>query len=209
MPNWCSNTLIVRGSNQAEITKMVDAFKEAKFCDSIIPCPADLDITAGRVGADGSPEQVSLELREAENLKKYGVKNWYDFHVNRWGTKWDVGSEYISVDDDGLGFTASFDSAWSPPMGIAEELVARGLQVTLYYYESGMGYVGKYEDGCDDCYDYSGYTSHNVRDLIGEDLDVHWGVSESMAEWEAEEQDELQNWYEDGVEKRGLEPHGN
>jgi hypothetical protein len=30
-----------------------------------------------------------------------------------------------------------------------------------------------------------------------------------MAEWEAENADEVQEWYEDGVNKLGLEPHNN
>jgi hypothetical protein len=28
-----------------------------------------------------------------------------------------------------------------------------------------------------------------------------------MADWEEENRDELEEWYEDGVEKTGLEPH--
>jgi hypothetical protein len=191
---------------------MVDAFIEGNFCDSIIPTPEDLNrdgsSTHGGVNAD------AYDQIRAENKAKYGYDNWYDFHVARWGTKWDIGGDdaSISVDHDGLGFTASFDSAWSPPMGIAEELANRGLSVTLYYYESGMGFVGKYEDGYDDCYNLSGETSATVRAAIGDELDDHWNISESMSEYEAEEAaeaDELQTWYEDGVEKRGLEPHTN
>ena len=99
-----------------------------------------------------------------------------------------------------------FDSAWSPPMGIVEELSARGLEVTLYYYEPGMAYVGKYEDGYDDYYDLGGLDSSTVTAAIGNELDDFFGISESMAEYEAENaEEELTEWLKDGVEKRKLE----
>ena len=49
--------------------------------------------------------------------------------------------------------------------------------------------------------------SSNVVDEIGEELDEMFGISESMAEYEEMEKDEVQVWYEDGVEKKGLESH--
>jgi hypothetical protein len=80
-------------------------------------------------------------------------------------------------------------------------LVEDGFEVVALYYEPGMAYVGKYDNGCDDCYDYGGHNSKTVVDLIGEELDDYFGISESMAEYEAENMDEFQEWYEDGVEK--------
>jgi hypothetical protein len=91
-------------------------------------------------------------------------------------------------------------------MGIVEELTNRGLSVTLYYYEPGMGFVGKYEDGSDECYDLSGLDSSTVIAAIGNELDDMFGISENMAEYEAEnEQEELTEWLKDGVETRKLE----
>jgi hypothetical protein len=34
-----------------------------------------------------------------------------------------------------------------------------------------------------------------------------FGISEAMAEYEEGEKDEVQVWYEDGVETNGLAPH--
>lgn len=207
MPNWCSNYISVRGTNSAEIKRLADAFDSGELCQAVIPVPEDLQIVAGRVGAEDNPEQIELERKTKENLEKYGAGNWYDFCVNKWGTKWDVnvGGE-CDRDEDGLGFNGSFDSAWSPPMGIVEELTARGFEVTLYYYEPGMGFVGKYEDGCDDYYELSGLDSSTVASAIGNELDDMFGISESMAEYEAENQEdeELTEWIKDGAEKREL-----
>jgi len=207
MPNWCSNYISVRGSDSAEVKRLADAFDAGEFCDAVIPVPQELkDTIAGSVG--DPVEQAKLEAQTRANVEKHGAGNWYDFCVNRWGTKWDVTiASECEREEDGLGFSGSFDSAWSPPMGIVEELTERGFEVTLYYYESGMGFVGKYEDGCDDYYEISGETSETVRAAIGDDLDDFWGISEQMAEYEAEnaeEEEELTEWIKDGAEKRGL-----
>jgi hypothetical protein len=38
-------------------------------------------------------------------------------------------------------------------------------------------------------------------------LDDAFGISETMAEYESEQEDEVTVWYKDGVEQTGLEPH--
>jgi hypothetical protein len=208
MPNWCSNGVTITHEDTAKIAALAEAFKEGKFCNHVIPVPEDLQIVAGRVGADDNAEQIELERRTKENLEKYGAGNWYDFCVSRWGTKWDVTDECgVDITNDGRTMSASFESAWSPPCGVYEELVDQGYEVIAYYYEPGMGYVGKWEDGIDDCHEYGSENSKTVRDASGEELDDYWGISESMADWEEENMDEVQEWYEDGVEKKGLEPH--
>jgi hypothetical protein len=210
MPNWCTNGVTISHTDPAKMAALAEAMKAGKFLNHIIPVPEDLQIVAGRVGADDNPDQIELERKTQENIQKYGAGNWYDFCVNRWGTKWDVDCEgMMDVSDDGLTINASFDSAWAPPCGVYEAMVEDGYDVVAYYYESGMCFVGKWDNGCDDCYDYSGENSKTVRDAIGEELDDYFGISESMAEYEEEQEDELQEWYEDGVEKKGLEPHKN
>ena len=204
MPNWCSNHITVRGTDPAEIQRLADAFADGAFCDAVIPVPADLTGTVSGFLGNGD-EQKALEAKTAANIEKHGYGNWYDFCTSRWGTKWDVSCDSVEIDEDGLGFNGMFDSAWSPPMGVAEALVAQGYEVTLYYYEPGMGYCGKFEDGNDDYCEYSGETSTTVRAAIGDDLDDMFGISESMAEYEAEnEEEELTEWIRDGVEKKNL-----
>jgi hypothetical protein len=64
-----------------------------------------------------------------------------------------------------------------------------GFEIEAFYYEPGMQFVGKWVDGDDDCYEYGGYDSTTVRDYIGEELDDYFGISESMADWEEENQE--------------------
>jgi Ferredoxin-like domain in Api92-like protein len=199
MPNWCSNHITVRGSNQAEIQRLAKALSEGEFCHAVIPTPKDLtDTVSGFVGED---QRAAHEAQMDRNVALYGYKDWYAFQTAIWGTKWDVSCDSVEIDDDGLGFSGVFESAWSPPMGIAAALVEQGYEVTLYYYEPGMGFVGKFEDGSDDYYEYNGENSKTVRAAIGDELDDMFGISESMAEYEAENEEELTEWLKDGVEQ--------
>jgi len=205
MPNWCSNTLILRGSQQSEVQRLANAFIEARFCSEVIPVPEELqDPDTGSYG--GEDAEAKDRLRE-QLTKKYGYSGWYEFCTGRWGTKWDVGGADcgIELDDDGLGFTASFDSAWSPPTGVYEQLVEDGFEVRAYYYESGMAFAGIWDDGCDDCYSDWG-DAQGARDTLPQDLDEHFGISEMQAEYEEEQRmdEELYRFTKEGAEKRGL-----
>ena len=204
MPNWCSNHITVRGSSQAEIKRLVDAFANGAFCDAVLPIPEELNNPdTGSFGGDNAEAKDQLR---AELIEKYGYSGWYDWCVANWGTKWDVDANNpAEIEDDGLSFSALFDSAWSPPIGVMEALVEQGFEVTLYYYEPGMGYCGKWEDGVDDYCEYGGETSETVRAAIGDELDDMFGISESMAEYEEENPlEELTEWIKDGADKIGL-----
>ena len=206
MPNWCQNGVTIRHQDPMKIKLLKDACLNEGFCNYAIPVPAALkDTMAGAYG--DADKQAALEQQEADNLAKYGYKNWYDFCVDEWGTKWDVQFDSIEVSDDGLELTGSFDSAWAPPIGVYSALVQEGYDVVAYYNEPGMVFCGKYDNGADDYYEYGGFTSKNVRDEIGEELDDYFCISEQMAEYEEEEVDELVEWYNDGVEAQNLEPH--
>ena len=49
-----------------------------------------------------------------ENIKKHGAKDWYDWSINNWGTKWDASTQDID-EMDGNWLSIRFDTAWSPP----------------------------------------------------------------------------------------------
>ena len=197
MPNWCSNYISVRGTNSAEIKRLADAFDAGELCNEVIPLPEILKDTT-------SPVQQGEEEIAEERRKACGYTDWYSFQTSRWGTKWDINiGNVCDRDEDGLGFNGHFDTAWSPPMGVLEQMVENGLEVTCYYNEPGMAYVGKYENGIDDFYEYGEENSQSVRSAIGDELDDFWGISESMAEYEAEnEEEELTEWIKDGVEQK-------
>ena len=185
MPNWCNNTLELSHEDPEMITRAVKAFEEGKFLEEFIPVPASLHIVAGSVG--DADEQKKLEEDTARNVVEHGYGNWYDFCVNEWGTKWDVGGDDGNVNlTDSNSVTLDFDSAWSPPIQAYEKLLDLGFKVTAYYYESGMCFAGIWEDGFDDFYDMSGMDSVQVKEELPDELDTRFCISENMAEWEAE-----------------------
>jgi len=205
MPNYCSNYVEVRHADRRKIVELRRAFRQGRMLDYICPVPKDLtDTVAGSFGDDA--QQAALEAQTARNVEKYGYGNWYDYCVSEWGTKWDCGERGgDTVYADKLGL--NFESAWAPPIAAYEKMIEQGYEITAYYYEPGMAFVGKWEDGVDECYEYSGQNSRTVRNVIGDELDDMFSISESMAEYEEEneEEEELTEWIKDGVEARKLE----
>ena len=205
MPNWCGNTLTLTHEDTEMIVRAKAAFAEGNFLNEFIPVPDDLKIVAGQVS--DTNEQAMLEAHERFNRAAHGYANWYDFCVNEWGTKWDVGDGQGIQTWDDHELIVYFDSAWSPPIAAYEKLLDLGFTVYATYYEPGCAFAGIYEDGIDDYYDLSGMDSGDVQQQLPPDLDSSFGISEAMAEYEAENEEELTSWYKEGVEESGLEPH--
>jgi hypothetical protein len=187
MPNWCNNTVELSHENPEMMARAVKSFNDGSFLNEFVPVPADLNITAGRESDENA--QKALEEKEKANLEKYGYANWYDYCVNEWGTKWDIEPyEPVSLQEDGR-LTMSFDSAWSPPTQAYEKLVDLGFSVRAYYYESGMGFCGIWDEGFDDYYEIGGETADEVAEMLPEVLDEMFCISENIREWEEENQE--------------------
>jgi len=203
MPNWCNNTLELAHKDPAMLIRARDAFNRQELLSEFIPVPESLHIVAGCVG--DPDEQAKLEADTARNLEVHGYGNWYDYQVNEWGTKWDVGAEGYEVEIENGGLTMSFDSAWSPPLEAYAKLEALGFEVRAYYYESGMCFAGVWEDGCDDFYDISQCRNGDeVEDLLPTVLDEMFCISEGIREFqeENEEDEELYTWTKEGAEQK-------
>jgi len=183
MPNWCYNTVELTHEDPTMIARAKSAFLDKGLLNEFVPIPEELKITAGCLG-EGA-EQAALEAREAANLEKHGYRNWYDYCVNEWGTKWDVTGQ--EVNDIPNGVILTFDSAWAPPTGAYDKLLDLGFEVRAMYYEPGMGFCGVWDNGQDDEYSLGGLNSDEVAELLPPELDEAYGISESIAEYEDEE----------------------
>jgi hypothetical protein len=192
MPNWCNNTLELSHEDPAMIERAKKAFADGRLLDEFIPVPKSLHIVAGRVGDDNDPKQIELEAQEKANIEAHGYATWYDYCVNEWGTKWDVGGDDYNApqQDSPNKITMSFDSAWAPPCAAMDKLMDLGFSVRLYYYEPGMCFAGIYDENGDDYYDLGGMSSDQVAEDLPSVLDEMFGISETIAEYEAEENQE-------------------
>lgn len=136
MPNWCLNKLTVSHTDKAAMDRFVKAYNKGALCNEFLPIPEGY-LEDGR---------------------------WYDWCVANWQTKWDVGSDNneahgLNPTVVGNQATMTFDSAWSPPIGLYERLVELGFDVEATYWEPGMAYCGLWQDGEDH---YVGYTRHDM-----------------------------------------------
>lgn len=184
MPNWCNNTITIRGSADKLKSIWDTAQKQDGLLTALVPQPEDM--FHGNLGKD----------ERAECAEK-GIPNWYDWNVANWGTKWDVGLEgleYTVLEDGSAEISGWFDSAWSPPIDAYIEFADLNpdCSIDAYYHESGMCFVGFWDsDGAEDHYEYDEFTSTTVRDNIPEYLVDHWDLENMLAEYEDENEEEV------------------
>ena len=192
MPNWCNNTVQITGPNK-EIKKIKKAIEADGFLQYLYPMPEVLEGTT----ADGSKNEALI--------KQTGASDWYDWRTSNWGTKWEVNRDYsnpeiteFSEQSEGESqLVWSFDSAWSPPIGAYEHFLDKNSDVSIFatYYEPGCDFMGVWDSGDDRCYSPGDYKSDDdfwtTED--GELLDDNYGIVESKAEWEAEEEAEKED----------------
>jgi len=178
MPNWCNNSITIRGSKDTVEQLWKDAQTGGGLLSAMVPMPEQLRDTV-----KGSGDELQTEQYD-------GFTNWYDWSVARWGTKWDIsleGLEFIDHGDGTAEITGWFDSAWSPPIEAYSRFCddMDGVYLEAYYDEPGMCFVGYWDsEGADDYYEYSEVTSKTVRDVIPEYLVDYYALDERMEEWE-------------------------
>ena len=194
MPNWCNNYLELEHDDPAMIERAKTAFANAKLLEEFVPVPESLHIVAGRVGNDADAEQIKLEEDTARNIATHGYANWYDFCVNEWGTKWDVGGEGDQATVHGPNsISMGFDSAWAPPVPAMQKFQDLGFRVKLVYWESGMCFCGLYDENGDDYFDYTDMSADEVEANINPEIDECMCIVENLREWEEENKEEEQD----------------
>ena len=154
MPNWCNNTLEISHEDVKMMRRFVKGWNRGRVLDEFIPVPPELKdgaMTLEKIRErqkkpyNHEYEKELEQLTEQLNLKYFGHKNWWDFCVSQWGTKWDIGfdsayADYLTPDSARGMVTVTFNSAWSPPIGAFEKLSEMGFAIRAYYFEGGMGF---------------------------------------------------------------------
>lgn len=187
MPNWTNNIIELRHDDPEMIERAYKALNEDKFFSEFHPCPKELSNTVSGCVEDGYATELH-DFQKALNVKYFGFTDWYSWSNANWGTKWEVCEPFISGHDSNF-LSASFDTAWSPPIAFYEKLAELGFVVRAYYFEPGMGFCGIWDDGDDQFYNIEG-NSEWVMNNIPHELDYEFGISENMAEWEEQERED-------------------
>jgi len=180
MPNWCQNTLIIKGPTE-DVTRLLEAVEGSDTKLSlrkIITTPEELQ-------SKSSPNRDEDDVKRLTEL--YGAKDWYDWQVANWGTKWDIEA---TIYDDSMsrspGYSTytdpeervvqmSFDSAWSPPIPAIAMLAKQFPNTNIYhsYDESGCDFAGynMYSKGrCIKEVEWPSYS--HIRTYIEPDADI-------------------------------------
>ena len=197
MPNWCDNQITITGPNSVidkieKIVKADDTHENTGLLNFFKPMPKELEGTTSPSSSAKKPQPM-VE----------GFDNWYDWRVENWGTKWEL-CEFYGVDRQHLNdsldestISFAFSSAWAPPINAYEQFLRDNENCSLkaYYYEGGCDFMGEWDNGQDDCYAPSDYKSTDDfwQDGIGSTLDDVFNITESMAEYEAEQEEERLN----------------
>ena len=198
MPNWCNNNITITGPNKIidKIDKIVaEEGSEGNLLQYFYPMPKGLRDTT----ADGSKDKAMM--------KKYGYSSWYDWAVENWSTKWDVcefhGIKRIELGIDESEISFGFESAWAPPTGAYVNFINENPNVTIRatYYEGGCDFMGIWENDDDACWTISDTAPKGSKDKFwktseGKELDDLYGITESMAEYEAQQEEEKEDVHE-------------
>ena len=161
MPNWCENEVSIQTVTVEEAEAFMESIKDGDnhfSFNKILPMPKELKGTKAPATIVSQKEYDEFKLTESErnmgmgtpitqemsdNFKeKYGYDTWYDWAIANWGTKWAVSCE----DSDISGNTLLYDflTAWCPPTGIHEALVAQhpNWRIKWSYREEDMDEQG-------------------------------------------------------------------
>ena len=201
MPNWCDNQLSITGPNSVidkieKIVKADDTHENTGLLHFFHPMPKELEGTTSPSSSADKPQPM-VE----------GFDCWYDWRVHNWSTKWEVcefygvDRQYHSEQNEGEStISFGFSSAWAPPINAYEKFLENNsdCSVRAFYYEGGCDFMGIWDNGDDRCYAPSDYKSDSdfFESGDGWELDDYFGITESMAEYEAEQEAEKEDVHE-------------
>ena len=172
MPNWCFNIVTFTHDDPAMINRIESGFKR-----------------------EGDHGLFSEFFPLPEGHEQSGA--WYNWCSANWGTKWDISESNGNYIEDRTenSIRLYFDSAWSPPIEFYQSMLELGFGISAYYFEPGIGFVGAWEDGCDECYDEF---SHDIDGIVPAELVDMFNIHE-WYENEEENQEADEQWNKDNI----------
>jgi hypothetical protein len=166
MPNWCSNEITISG----DVTRIVEALE-------------------------------SIESKQENNVFKTLIdvpqdEDWYNTNLKYFGTKWDVSYYECDPQEFDGGLVLMPNTAWSPPIEFGVNLAKKyGVEVEMYYHESGMDFCGKTSINSDGTYTEEDYGY--MEGLYNFDADYFWVEIESYIEYAKEDGQSVEEFLED------------
>lgn len=189
MPNWCNNTFELVGPKEKirEFEQFLEKNNGKEWFSFFAETPKELTETEAPNRNPSSAEEL---------IEKYGASDWYTWNCNTYGCKWNCDAQDWTVneyDEENLSINFWFDSPWGPPDALYERIengeYGDDLHVFAEWHEEGMAFVGRFQYGLNENYEYDDLDS---LDNIPDELVDNWNLREMLedrAEWE--ENDEI------------------
>lgn len=164
MPNWCDNEVVITSDDPAVLQKIMEIApgEDTKFSmENFVPTPNEL--------LDG--------------------EGWYDWRVNNWGTKWDLGDE-VFIDQMGEGISLGYQTAWAPNVNFwAQFSKMYPVKISHRYFEEGVCFIGEalIEDGAIDdyCVDIDEKIYKKAGAIVDADGNIDWDIDQNYNLYEA------------------------
>lgn len=161
MPNWVKHQVTIKGSKEeiARCYEQITKGEKGFSFKNIIPMPESLNVTCGSLShiaekwskaSDEEKKKIEKKNRISnkkkaemqvilDNIAKYGFPTWYEWSIEKWGTKWDACEADCNCYEETI--TITFDTAWSTPVPIFMELSRQFPDITIYveYADEDLG----------------------------------------------------------------------
>ena len=117
MPNWCSNTIVIRG----------DVDKIKTILEKMGQTTEHVGIFTSLIGVD--PDIAPT--------------GWHESNLRRFGTKWDIWANESNIESTEDEIIITAETAWSPPVPFCITLAEKyGVNVRVSYSEPGCDFAG-------------------------------------------------------------------
>jgi hypothetical protein len=162
MPNWVTNNVSVTAESKTELDAFLEKAKgeqskirnegneDFHFGAFVHPPDENLPYYKGEIKEEKPKgwDELSAEEKMSFTLAFSG-RDWYDWNVTNWGTKWDAHSPYVHRTGE-ITATISFETAWSIPEPIFTAIAEQHPELTFEFWseeEQGWGTEYHAKDG--------------------------------------------------------------
>ena len=152
MPNHCYNRVSIYNAHDTDksreqIAKLKSIFEDENVFGQIIPEPdwANTPLMSkdirGVVYDRGKVGELPVNGRFQSTDRQ--DDRWYDWRIQNWDTKWDA-YDVVVTDDDPESVEIEFNTAWSPPEAICNQIREDypDVSVSWFYDEPGCEIAG-------------------------------------------------------------------
>lgn len=135
MPNWCHNTIVIKGTAEQLSEFEKKYLKDDTFSlESVIPSPKTTDDCPDEYVIHNESEAASHFLKwDPSNPKNWF--NWFNWNCDNWGCKWDASNSAVNRHKNSIDI--EFDTPWGPPCNVIDRLIADNSDIKIKHKYTG------------------------------------------------------------------------